>query len=66
MRQILKLEEVRSTGSGVVTRSSTASACAVVLREWNDCIRLFFPHWTAAQAKAVLLRGLLLREIIRF
>jgi len=39
-----------------------ASACAVVPSEWNEriCVCSFL-HWTAAQAKAMLLR-----EIIRF
>jgi|GEM_PF-6494037 len=47
-------------------RSSTALACAVVPSEWNErtCICSFL-HWTAAQAKAMLLREIL-RELFRF
>ena len=40
-------------------RSSMALACAVVPSGWNERIGLFFLHWTAAQAKAVLLRLIL-------
>ena len=39
-----------------IIRSSMALACAVVPSEWNECIRLFCPRGTAAQAKAMLLR----------
>ena len=41
--------------------SSMALACAVVPSRKNFHIHSFSPYWTAAQAKAVLLRGWFIR-----